>query len=96
MQVAQAVGVQSSDHATAGRIDGWMAARPARHPAGLPALYRARIAAALGERERALALLEGLPHGGHPMVEILLFHSDPAFTALREDPRFRSFIRPRG
>ena len=30
------------------------------------------------------------------MVEILLFHSDPAFAGLRENPRFAAFVRPRG
>ncbi|HEV2736826.1 MAG TPA: tetratricopeptide repeat protein, partial [Longimicrobiaceae bacterium] len=90
------VAAHRADTAAARRIARWLAARPARHPAGLPGLYRARIAAVLGEHGRALALLEALPHGGHPMVEILLFHSDPALGALRGNPRFEAFIRPRG
>ncbi|CAA9340139.1 MAG: hypothetical protein AVDCRST_MAG68-2965 [uncultured Gemmatimonadetes bacterium] len=86
----------AGDTATAARVDRWLAARPARHPAGLPSLYRARIAAVRGDRARALALLESLPHGGHPLVEILLFHSDPAFLRLHGEPRFQAFTRPRG
>ena len=90
------IAARRGDGVTARRIDRWLAARPASHPVGLPALYRARIAATLGEHDRALALLEALPHGGHPMVEILLFHSDPAFAALHGNPRFEAFVRPRG
>jgi DNA-binding SARP family transcriptional activator/TolB-like protein len=90
------IAARRGDGATARQIDRWLAARPASHPVGLPGLYRARIAAALGEHERALELLEALPHGAHPMVEILLFHSDPAFAALHGNARFEAFVRPRG
>lgn len=90
------IAARSGDAATARRIDRWLAARPPSHPVGLPTLYRARIATSLGEHERALALLEALPQGGHPMVEFLLFHSDPALLPLHDHPRFEAFVRPRG
>jgi hypothetical protein len=58
----------------------------------VPSFARARIAAALGENDRALALLraalaEGFWYPGQ-------LHSDPAFARLRDTPAFRTVTRP--
>lgn len=57
-------------------------------------LWRARIAASMGERERALELLgtafaEGAARG-------LWLHTDPHFAGLDADPRFRAWLRVDG
>jgi hypothetical protein len=80
------------DVATARRADSLLRA-PVAYSLGFPSLARARIAAALGEGERALALLresfaDGLWYPDLP-------HSDPAFSALRDSPAFLAVIRPR-
>ncbi len=57
-------------------IDTWLARHPAVMPPGLPQLERARIAAVLGERERAIELLETLPFRAHP-VDVVFFTAIP-------------------
>jgi DNA-binding SARP family transcriptional activator/TolB-like protein len=74
--------------------DAWLAQIPLRNARGLPTLYRARIAALLGDERRAEGLLEGLPHRVHP-TDPLQFHTDPAFAALRGRPWFAALARPR-
>ena len=61
---------------------------------GMPTRARAMLAAALGERERALNLLrdafsEGVPYG-------LWLHSEPAFASLRDYPPFQELLQPKG
>jgi hypothetical protein len=80
------------DVAAARRADSLLRA-PVAYSLGFPALARARIAAALGERERAVALLQesfadGLWYPDLP-------HSDPVFSRLRGTPAFRAVTRPR-
>ena len=84
-----------SDHATAQGVDEWLATRPSRKPPGEATLYRAQIAAVLGDVARALDLIEALPHRVHP-TDFALLHSDPAFQVLLGEPRFQAYIRPRG
>ncbi len=76
-------------------VDRWLASHPAVMPPGLPQLERARMAAVLGERDRAIELLETLPFRAHP-VDVFFFHSDPAFASLRSDARWTRFFKPRG
>jgi tetratricopeptide (TPR) repeat protein len=53
---------------------------------------RARIAALLGDRDRAMGLLtEAFGPAGTDML-----HQDIDFEGMRDDPRFREFIRPKG
>lgn len=83
------------DRAEAMAADAWLARHPPMFPPGLPQFARARIAAALGERDRAMTLIETLPFRSHP-VDIVFFHSDPAFASLRTDERWVRFLKPRG
>jgi tetratricopeptide (TPR) repeat protein len=83
------------DRALAMATDDWLARLPPVFPPNGPHLERVRIAAVLGDRDRALQLLETIPFGSHP-VDVFLFHSDPAFASLRGDPRWIRFLKPRG
>jgi tetratricopeptide (TPR) repeat protein len=61
---------------------------------GRPSYWRASIAAILGERERAVALLQraysqGYRHDVH-------LHRDPALQSLQEYAPFRDLLRPKG
>jgi DNA-binding SARP family transcriptional activator len=93
--VLGALGVAAArrgDIVTARRADSLLRA-PVAYSLGFPALARARIAAVLGEGERAVALLQesfadGLWYPDLP-------HSDPAFSRLRDTPAFRAVMQPR-
>ncbi len=59
-------------------------------------LWRARIAAVLGEHEQAIMLLrqafaDGCSHG-----EFWWLHTDVDFESLRDDPAFQELVRPKG
>lgn len=58
-------------------------------------LAQAQIAAAMGNHADAISLLGSIPHLAHP-GDVQLFHSDPAFYTMRDNPQFKDFIRPRG
>jgi serine/threonine protein kinase/predicted Zn-dependent protease len=61
---------------------------------GAHTLWRARIAALLGERESALSLLREALAQGQPFSVTL--HTDEAFESLRSDPGFRELLEPKG
>lgn len=83
------------ERAEAMAVDAWLASRPAMLPPGAAQLERARIAAVLGDIDRAMQLIETLPFRAHP-VDVVFFHSDPAFASLRSDARWIRFLKPRG
>ena len=89
-----AMSAAAGDRATAQNTMTWLASRPPQFPIGMPTFYRASIAALSGDAASALDLLEALPHGAHP-YDIGLLHNDPAFAALRNNPRFLRLVEPR-
>lgn len=65
-----------------------------RYVFGRNAFLQARIAAALGQNDNALALLrEAFAEG---MVCDPWLHTYPEFTPLRNDPKFRKLLNPKG
>ena len=76
------------------RISRWLAALDEPYLLGSNTLWRASIAALLGERERAVELLrtafdEGLTYG-------LWLHTDPDLQHLWDYPPFQELVRPKG
>jgi predicted Zn-dependent protease len=61
---------------------------------GIHTLWRARIAALLGERDTALGLLREAIAQGQPFG--LWLHADDSFESLRRDPVFRELLEPKG
>ena len=61
---------------------------------GANTLWRARIAAVLGDRGEAVRLLGQAIDDGRPYG--LWLHRDPDFEALRSFPPFEELVRPRG
>jgi tetratricopeptide (TPR) repeat protein len=88
------VATRLGHHDEALATDRWLAELPERNSLGLPTLYRARIAAVMGDPGQALSFLEELPYGSHP-VDPLFFHTDPALQSLQDQPRFVSLVRNR-
>jgi tetratricopeptide (TPR) repeat protein len=75
-------------------IDERLAAIDRPYLYGRATLWQARIAAVLGERERAVNLLrnafaEGLSYG-------IWLHLDVSFESLQDDPAFHELMRPKG
>jgi tetratricopeptide (TPR) repeat protein len=73
------------------RIDGWLADRKG----GDPAFWRARMAALLGDRDRAVELFRQAVGGGLGFDVRYRVHTDPAFEALRDYAPFRELTRPK-
>jgi tetratricopeptide (TPR) repeat protein len=70
---------------------------------GYPTLWRAKIAAVLGERERAVELLrEAISQGLMPLDPAqglgyaMLLHRDIDFESMHDYPPFRELLRPKG
>jgi len=87
------VSARLGDVAAASRISDELAAFE-QPTVGYRTRWRARIAALIGERERAVELLrqsfnEGLGYG-------IILHRDPDLESLRHDPVFQEFMRPKG
>lgn len=79
--------------ADASRAEAQLRASARAYDWGRTPYARAQLAVALGDHDRALALLrealaQGLPYG--PAL-----HADAAFAPLRADPRFRELLRPK-
>ncbi|MDH3498069.1 MAG: hypothetical protein OER21_15025 [Gemmatimonadota bacterium] len=72
--------------------------RSSRHALmeGYRTLERARIAAVLGDEERAMALLRQSFDYGANWARWPLLHSDMDFEVLHNHPPFREFLRPKG
>jgi tetratricopeptide (TPR) repeat protein len=91
------VAAQRGDRAEAAHIAARLATlRLPDSYASVPTLWRARIAAALGDRDRAVALLreafaQGMQFGAFPTL-----HADPGLVPLRGYPPFEALRRPQG
>jgi tetratricopeptide (TPR) repeat protein len=92
-----AVYARLGDRRAVEQVDRWLAARHGPYLNGGHTRARARLAAILGDRERAVALLrqaldEGaFLDGGHGLG----LHSDPDFESLRDYPPFQELTRPK-
>ena len=81
------------DVRTAEQVDAWLARAPSPQQFR-NTHFRSRIAAALGKRREAIALLEqGLRETGYFGLVALREHPD--YAALREDPEFERVVRVR-
>jgi eukaryotic-like serine/threonine-protein kinase len=89
------IAARLGDHAEAERISGQLAALRGPYLNGQPSLYRARIAALLGDRAEATALVrqalnEGVAPGGYELFP------DMDFEPLRGYAPFEELMRPKG
>jgi tetratricopeptide (TPR) repeat protein len=80
--------------AEAERISAMLEALERPYVFGEHTYWRARIAALLGERDEALALLRAAYAQGFKWW--LPLHSEPDFESLRDHPAFRELLRPKG
>jgi len=92
-----AVAAHRGDRREVARIDRWLASRQDRYLHGEPAFDRARLAAILGERDRALELFRQALDQAYALRQegYGVFHPDPDFEALRDYPLFQELTRPK-
>jgi tetratricopeptide (TPR) repeat protein len=93
-----ALAARRGDTATAARMEEWLAPRAGTHGqasiVGGEATYaRARIAALLGQRERAVSLLRRAFDEGHGKIFV---HFDPDLESLRGYAPYDELLRPTG
>ena len=88
--VAARRGDRAGAHLLAGRLEGREVG--ASIPGELSLLWRAKIAALLGDATRAMHLLVAA-YGPQGTIEL---HGDPDFDGLKDYPPFQEFIRPKG
>jgi serine/threonine protein kinase/tetratricopeptide (TPR) repeat protein len=89
--------------ADARAADAWLSQVNPRHRRGEVSVWRARIAAALGEQERAVELLQQAfvegqtqDYFGMYSAGMSWFRTDPHFDSLRDFPPFVALMRPKG
>jgi tetratricopeptide (TPR) repeat protein len=82
------------ERAEAERISAKLASSTQPYLLGAHTLWRARIAAQLGEHEQAMLLLREALAQGQPYG--LWLHTDPDLDPLREQRAFRELMRPKG
>jgi tRNA A-37 threonylcarbamoyl transferase component Bud32/tetratricopeptide (TPR) repeat protein/TolB-like protein len=88
-----AIAVHRGDQAEVSRMDQWLASHRAGSR-GRATYARARLAALLGDRERAVALLrQAFDEGLHARESP---HIDPDFESLRDYPPYQELMRPKG
>jgi serine/threonine protein kinase/tetratricopeptide (TPR) repeat protein len=81
------------DREAALTADSTLAALRDPYLAGVNTLWRSRIAALLGEQERAITLLRQAFAEGETYMDV---HDDPDFLSLHENSAFRDLVRPQG
>lgn len=85
---------RQGNRAEAERILAWLGALERPYLLGENTYWRARIAALLGDRERAVAWLrEAFAEGRSEWIDL---HSDPDLESLHDDTAFRRLVRPKG
>ncbi|GJG89505.1 hypothetical protein tb265_46860 [Gemmatimonadetes bacterium T265] len=95
------IAARTGDRAAAARVDARLAAARGPYLFGRAALWRARIAALLGNRPTAVALLERAVSEGESMalpdrgVRGANFHTDPDLAGLRGYAPFETLLAPR-
>jgi DNA-binding SARP family transcriptional activator/TolB-like protein len=89
-----AVAARRGDRAEAERIDGWLRDLDRPYLRGANTLWRARIAAVLGEQDRAIDLLRDAFAQG--VQYNLSHHVNVDLRLLAEHPHFRALMRPKG
>lgn len=88
------IAARRGDRVGAERISAWLAALDDPYLLGNNTYWRARIAALLGEREQAVALLRAAYAEGQKWW--LPLHFEPDFESLRSYPPFQELMRPKG
>jgi tetratricopeptide (TPR) repeat protein len=89
------IAASGGDRETAVRISGELAAMDIPYDQGTSTAMRGDIAAILGAREQAVALLREAYDQGTGF-RFWMMHSDPAYEPLRDYPPFEEFMRPKG
>ena len=89
------VAARQDDTAEAARMDNWLSGLNLQNRQWYPTTFRARIAAVLGDRERAVELLgqaitEGMYHPGHDHLLEL------DFEAMADYEPYQELMRPKG
>ncbi len=88
------IAARLSEREEALRIDEYLAGIDRPYTFGGPTLWRARIAAVLGEQERAVNLLrDAFTRGTNYGIWL---HRDPELASLRDYPPFQELLRPKG
>jgi tetratricopeptide (TPR) repeat protein len=77
------------------RIDRWLATRDRPYLNGKHTFYRARLAAIVGDRERAVELYRIALDQGYDFQGGFGIHSDPDFESLRGYPPFEALTAPK-
>jgi TolB-like protein len=90
-----AIAARQGDLAEARRVEGWLGSLDWPHMRGIPTVWRARIAAALGEHDRAADLLDRALHVDGALSGTWV-HTDPDFVEMRHHRGFQEILRPRG
>jgi serine/threonine protein kinase/tetratricopeptide (TPR) repeat protein len=88
------IAARQGDREKAMRVSEWLQNLKKPYLLGRPTYNRARIAAVLGERDRAVALLRDSFLQGVRMLVYL--HTDPDFESLWDYPPFQELIKPKG
>jgi tetratricopeptide (TPR) repeat protein len=88
-----AIAARRGDRAVGERVDDSLAALHGPFLLGAPTAWRAGIAAALGDRQRAVQLLSEAISQGY--ANLYIDDANPMFESLRDDPQFQRLRRPR-
>jgi tetratricopeptide (TPR) repeat protein len=89
-----ALAARRGDREAALAIEALLSDRGTRGSFALDTYNRARIAALLGDRERAVGLLQEAYARGYPFM--VLMHRDMDLEPLRDYPPFQQFMKPKG